>query len=59
MPTFEVEFVILYGNAGPDDDHLAATVHCVDGEIVAWLEQRERRRKRDAQEAARQSVPHV
>jgi hypothetical protein len=34
------------GNAGPDDVHLAATIHCMDGEIVAWLEQRERRKRR-------------
>jgi hypothetical protein len=34
------------GGATPDDEHLLATVHCVDDEIVAWLEQRERRRRK-------------
>jgi hypothetical protein len=41
--------VIAYGGAQPDDIHLAANVHCIDGEIVEWLKRRERRR-RDKQE---------
>jgi hypothetical protein len=28
-------------SAKPTDTHLASIVHCVDGEIVAWLERRE------------------
>jgi hypothetical protein len=36
---------IYYGGAQPGDVHLAAIVHCVDGEIVAWLKGRERRFK--------------
>jgi hypothetical protein len=35
------------------------TFVALDGEIIAVLAERERRRKRDAQEAARQSVSHV
>jgi hypothetical protein len=39
------DVLIAYGNARPTDTHLLATVHCMDDEIVAWLERRERRRK--------------
>jgi fructose-1,6-bisphosphatase/sedoheptulose 1,7-bisphosphatase-like protein len=42
----EVTSTFCGGNAGPDDVHLAATVRCMDGEIAAWLEQRERRKRR-------------
>jgi hypothetical protein len=43
------------GNASPDDVHLAARVVCVDDEIVGWVEQRrrERRKKERAKDAAR------
>ena len=41
-----IEFVVCFGNATPEDTHLAATVHCMDDEIVAWLERRERRRRK-------------
>jgi hypothetical protein len=37
----------------------AADIVALDGEIIAVLAERERRRKRDAQEAARQSVQDV
>jgi hypothetical protein len=48
------EDAICYGNASPDDDHLAARVICIDDEIVKWLERRERRRRRERkQDAAR------
>jgi hypothetical protein len=40
------DLVVCYGNAQPDDTYLAATVHCMDGELVAWLERRERRREK-------------
>jgi hypothetical protein len=36
-----------YGGARPPDRNFA-TVHCVDSEIVEWLQQRERRRRRRA-----------
>ena len=46
--------VRCYGNAGPNDYHLAATVHCMDDEIVCDLEKLERRRrKREEKHAAR------
>ena len=46
--------VLCYGNAEPNDDHLAATVHCMDDEIVCYLEKLERRRrKREEKHAAR------
>jgi hypothetical protein len=32
----------LLGGAKLADKHLAATVHCVDDEIIGWLERRER-----------------
>jgi hypothetical protein len=40
----DLRSAICYGNAGPNDYHLAADIVAVDGDIVAWLEQRERRR---------------
>src|SRR5713226_556897 len=30
------------GNAKPEDVHLASTIHCVDDEIIKWLQRRER-----------------
>ena len=44
----EGEVIICYGGAKPTDTHLASTVHCVDDEIIEWLERRERRRRRAA-----------
>ena len=45
----EIEIVFCGGNAGPDDTHLASIIHCVDEEIITWLQRRERRRrKRDS-----------
>lgn len=37
---------ICYGDAGPGDTHLLATVRAVDGEIIDYLNLRERRRAR-------------
>jgi hypothetical protein len=43
------EIVLCGGGAGPEDTHLAVAIHCVDDEIIKWLERRERRRrKRDS-----------
>jgi hypothetical protein len=44
-----------HGGATPFDKHLASTVHCVDGEIIGWLERRERR-KRDRLAGSQQSA---
>jgi hypothetical protein len=41
--TKDGEPVLCYGNAEPDDLHLLATVHCRDGEILEWLERRDRK----------------
>jgi hypothetical protein len=40
----EVTSTFCYGNAGPNDVHLLADIVAVDGDIVRWLERRERRR---------------
>jgi hypothetical protein len=39
-------FAICYGGAQLEDIHLLADIVAIDGEIVEWLEQRERRRKK-------------
>jgi hypothetical protein len=39
-------------SAQPTDTHLASTVHCVDGEIIEWLERREQRRRDETASAA-------
>jgi hypothetical protein len=39
------EVTICYGNASPTDLHLLSKVHCVDEEIISWLERREQRRR--------------
>jgi hypothetical protein len=44
-----VAFVLCYGNAHPNDYHLAADVVAIDSEIVAVLERRERRRRKTKQ----------
>jgi hypothetical protein len=41
------------GGAKPTDTHLDSIVHCVNGEIVEWLEQREQYRDEDNGDAAR------
>jgi hypothetical protein len=35
--------IVCGGGARPTDLHLASTIHCVDDEIIEWLERRERR----------------
>jgi hypothetical protein len=32
-----------YGNACPEDTHLLAEIHCMNGEIYDWLDKHERR----------------
>jgi len=34
------DVIICYGGTKPTNRHLAATVHCVDDEIIEWLERR-------------------
>jgi hypothetical protein len=41
------------GGAKPTDTRLDSIVHCVNGEIVAWLEQREQHRDEDNGDATR------
>ena len=41
----EGNVVICGGGANPTDTHLDSIVHCVDGEIIQWLEWRERRKR--------------
>jgi hypothetical protein len=44
--------VCCNGGAKPADTHLASMVQCVDGEIIQWLERRERRRHGNKASAA-------
>jgi hypothetical protein len=37
---------ICYGNAKPDDVHLAADIVAIDNDIIAWLKRPERRKRR-------------
>jgi hypothetical protein len=48
--------VLCGGGAKPTDTHLASTVHCVDDEIIEWLERRERR-KLDRREEHISAIP--
>jgi hypothetical protein len=34
-----------YGGAKPADKHLASTIHCIDDEVLDWLQRREQRRR--------------
>jgi hypothetical protein len=45
MNVDDCDVIICYGGAKPTDRHLAATVHCVDDEIIEWLEQRREQRR--------------
>jgi hypothetical protein len=45
----------LFGRLKLADKHLASVIHCIDDEIIGWLERRERR-KRDRLAGSRQSV---
>jgi len=40
----EITFAFCGGNASPGDDHLLADIVAGAGDIVRWLERRERRR---------------
>ena len=36
-------FIVCYGYAKPTDTHVASTIHCIDDEIIEWLQRREQR----------------
>jgi hypothetical protein len=38
----DCDVIVYYGAATIHDRHTAATVHCVDDEIIGWLKRRER-----------------
>jgi hypothetical protein len=44
-PFADCHVIVCYGRAKLVDKHLAATVHCVDDEIIGWLKRREQRRE--------------
>jgi hypothetical protein len=44
-PFADCDAIVCYGNAKPTDTHLASVIHCIDGEIIGWLERQERRRR--------------
>jgi hypothetical protein len=41
----DCDVIVRYGGAKPEDEHLAVIIHCVDEEIISWLEKREAKRK--------------
>jgi hypothetical protein len=41
----DCDILICGGNAKPSDLHLAVIIHCVDDEIIRWLEKRPDARK--------------
>ena len=51
-PFADCDTIVCYGNAKPTDTHTASVIHCIDGEIIGWLERQERRR-RDTRKAAK------
>ena len=44
-PFANCHVIVCYGGAGLFDKHLASTIHCVDDEIIGWLQRREQRRR--------------
>ena len=42
-PFANCHVIVCYGGAGLFDKHLASTIHCVDDEIIGWLQRREQR----------------
>jgi hypothetical protein len=39
----DADVIVCYGRAKLTDKHLASKIHCVDDEIIEWLQRRERR----------------
>jgi hypothetical protein len=44
-PFADCDTIVCYGSAKPTDTHTASVIHCIDGEIIGWLERQERRRR--------------
>jgi hypothetical protein len=44
-PFANCHVIVCYGGAGLFDKHLAATIHCVDDEIIGWWQRREQHRR--------------
>ena len=46
-PFADCDTIVCYGNAKPADTHTHthSVIHCIDGEIIGWLERQERRRR--------------
>src|SRR5438876_6765396 len=44
-PFANCHVIVCYGGAGLFDKHLASTIHCVDDEIIGWLQRREQRKR--------------
>jgi hypothetical protein len=42
-PFADCEVIVCYGGATLVDKHLAATVRCVDDDMIEWLKRREQR----------------
>ena len=38
-PLADGDLIVCYGGAKPTDTHLASTVHCIDDEIIKWLDE--------------------
>jgi hypothetical protein len=38
----ECEIIVCGGNAKPSDLHLASMIHCIDDDVIPWLEWRGR-----------------
>ena len=45
-PFGDGEVIVCYGGAKPADTHLASIIHCVDDEVIGWLERLEAKRKK-------------
>jgi hypothetical protein len=41
------EIIVCYGNAKPGDIHLVSTIHCIDEEILDWLERHEEEKRNE------------
>jgi hypothetical protein len=39
------DVIVCYGRAKLTDKHLASKIHCVDDEVIGWLERREQHRR--------------
>jgi hypothetical protein len=44
-PFADCDFIVFYGGAKLTDRHLACIIHCVNEEVIEWLERREQRKR--------------